>query len=433
MKKNLLIKGKYLLTMDDELSVIEDGGVIVEDDVIVKTGKSADLEKEFTGKIYDTGNSIIMPGLINTHTHVAMTYFRGMADDLPLKEWLEKHIWPAEAKYMNPDFVKNSASLGCLEMIKSGTTCFNNMSFFEDIISKVVEKSYMRAFLGEGLLMFPTPSCSTPDMAIEKTIELIKEHSENELIKICFAPHSIYTCEKKYLYKVKELSEEYKVPLHIHVSETKEEVKDSKKNHKQSPVAYLDKLNFLDKNVLSAHNIWISEKDMDIYKKRSVRLSHCPISNLKLASGVAPISRLLEKGIVVSLGTDSAASNNTLDLFSEIKTCALIQKAYNLDPTVLPAKTVVEMATKNGAKALGVDDIIGSLESGKKADIITIDLDKPHLSPIYDPYSHIVYCANSSDVANVFVNGKQIVKNSEVLTMNEERILHDANNFKIEK
>lgn len=429
---NLIIKGKYVLPMDRNLSVIKDGMVIASENKILDIGKQSELENLYKAdEIIDVGNSIIMPGLINTHTHAAMSYFRGLADDLPLNKWLEKHIWPAEAKFVKPDFIKKASELACLEMIKSGITCFNDMYFFQEETAKVVQKIGMRAILGEVILNFQTPSCQTPGETINKILKLIDKFRENEFVDIAFAPHSIYACDEKVLNRVKELAEENNIAVHIHISETKKEVEDCEKEHNKSPVAYLDKIGFLSDRVIAAHSVWLNENDLEIYKNRGVKVSHCPISNMKLASGIAPLVEMLGHGIAVGLGTDGVASNNALDLFSEMRICALLHKVNKLNPMVMNARKVVKMATVDGAKALGLNNKIGSLEVGKSADIITINLDKPHLIPIYNPYAHLVYCAGAQDVNNVIINGKVVMENREVKTINEEKILKEAEKFKI--
>lgn len=432
MKCDLLVKGRYILPMDEKLSIIENGAVLITGNKIVDLGKASTLEtKHSTKEILDSGNSIIMPGLINTHTHAAMSYLRGLADDLPLNEWLEKHIWPVEAKVFSPKYVGKASRLAILEMVKAGTTMFSNMSFFEEVTGRVAQQAGIRALVAGGILNFPTPSAKTPVEALDNSEKQIKEFQNFELVKVAVAPHSIYTCDKEILLKANELANKYDARIHIHISETKKEVDDSNNEHGMSPVKYLDKLALLSDRVMAAHSVWLDDDDLGIFKNRDVKVSHNPISNLKLASGVAAIPKMLEKGIVVGLGTDGAASNNTLDLFTEMRTAALMHKGYNLDPTVVNSQTVVKMVTINGARVLGIEDKIGSLEVGKRADIITINLDKPHLTPIYDPYSHLVYCANGSDVANVIINGIIIMKDRIVKTIDEEKVLRQAKDFKV--
>jgi len=432
MDCDLIIKGKYVLPIDEKLSVIKDGMVIIDKGKIIDLGEKRILAKKYNGKeIIDAKDSIVMPGLINTHTHAAMSYFRGLADDLPLKIWLEEYIWPAEAKFLNPGFIKQSAELACLEMLKSGITCFNDMYFFEEITASVAEQFGLRAVLGEAILNFPTPSCATPAETINKTLELYQKFKNSQLIKVILAPHSIYTCAGEILKKVKFLADRYNLLIHSHISETKKEVEDSQKKYLKSPIEYLDSLNFLSDKVIAAHSVWLSGNDLKIYQDRGVKVSHCPMSNMKLASGVALLPQMIKRGITVGLGTDSAASNNTLDLFTDMRACALLHKVSNLDPTLVNARQVVKMVTINGAKVLNWDKEIGSLEVGKQADIITINLDQPHLLPLHDPYSHLVYCVNSADVENVIINGRIIMKQREVKNIDEAKIIEQAKRFKI--
>lgn len=426
---DLIIKGKYVITTNNNSEIIKDGAVAIDKEKIVSIGNGKVIENNFQAEeVVDAGNSIIMPGLINAHTHVAMSYFRGLADDLGLDEWLEKHIWPAEAKYVKPDFVEKSTELGCLEMIKAGITCFNDMYFFEERTAEVVKKIGMRAVLGEGILDFSTPSCKTPAETIAKTVGLINKYRDDGLIHIAFAPHAIYTCSGKTLKEVKEKAGDNLI--HIHISETKKERDDSIKKCGKTPVQYLDAIKFLDKNVVAAHCVWVDEKDLEVLAEKNVKIVHNPISNMKLASGMAPILSAYKKHkITVALGTDSAASNNTQDLFTDMRVAALMHKISNEDPVALSAEEIVKMATINGARALGWDAQIGSLTIGKQADIITIDLDQPHLQPIYNPYSHLVYCANAGDVSDVVINGKIIMRNRKLVDIDEEKIITEAKNF----
>jgi len=429
---NLIVKGKYILPMNSELDIIKDGLVVVSENKIVAVGRQSDLEDKYKAdEVIDAGNSIIMPGLINTHTHAAMVYFRGLADDLPLGEWLENYIWPAEAKYVKKDFVKKASQLACLEMIKSGTTCFNDMYFFEEEIASVSEEAGIRAIIGETITNFSNPSCKTSAETLNKTIELVNNYKNNELIKVVFAPHSVYVCSKESLIKSNKLAKEKNIFLHIHVSETKQEVEDCKKEHGKSPVEYLDEIGFLDKNVIAAHSVWLDKNDLEIYKKRNVKVSHNPISNMKLASGIMSAAEMIDNNIIVGLGTDGAASNNTLDLFSDIRTCALLHKVNKLEPTATNACQVINMATINGARALGLEKEIGSLEKGKQADIITVNLNKPHLIPVYNPYSHLAYCVNGEDINDVIINGKVVMCNRQVKTIDEEKVIAEAGQFKI--
>ncbi|MCK4553501.1 amidohydrolase, partial [Candidatus Parcubacteria bacterium] len=320
---NLIIKAKYVLPMDNDLNIIENGMVVVSGNKILQVGKVEDLKNQYSAReVIDCGNSIIMPGLINTHTHAAMAYFRGLADDLPLTEWLEKHIWPAEAKFVKPDFVRKASELACLEMIKSGITFFNDMYYFSGVTAEACKQVGIRAMLSDAIIDFPAPSYKNADEAISLFKEFYNKYKDDELINISIQPHAIYTCCKKTLIKIKELAQEFNIPIHIHISETKKEVDDCKKQHGKSPVEYLDKIGFLSDKVIAAHSVWLSNNDLEIYKNRGVKVSHCPMSNMKLASGIAPIPEMLKMGITIGIGTDSAASNNTLDIFSEMRTCA---------------------------------------------------------------------------------------------------------------
>lgn len=432
MNYDILIRGKYILTMDKSHAWIEGGAVLVEKDKIVKVCAAKNLPGDLKAeKTIEAG--IVMPGLVNTHTHAAMAYFRGLADDLPLGEWLEKHIWPAEAKFVNPEFVRESGALAVLEMIKSGTTLFNDMYFFVDDLAGAAADAGIRAMIGEAIVDFPAPSYKSADEALDIIQGQLSKYHDKELIDILLNPHSVYACSEETLLKVLDLARRHKAGIHMHISETRKEVDDLAKGKGRSPARYLSDLGFFDNHVIAAHSIWLDGSDIAIYREKDLGVSHNPISNMKLASGTAPIPKMTEQGITVGLGTDGAASNNALDLFSEMRACALLHKADNADPAVMDAEQVVRMATIDGAKVLNKDATVGSLEPGKKADIITINTNKPHLTPIYNPYSHLVYCANSGDVENVIINGRVIMENREVKTMDEDVILNKANKFKIRK
>lgn len=419
-----MIKGKYILPIDDKLTVIKNGFVAVSKNKIAAVGEVCEIANYHAKEIIDAGNSIVMPGLINTHTHAAMSYFRGLADDLPLDIWLKEHIWPAEAKYVNANFVRQASELACLEMLKSGITCYNDMYFFGRSMAESAAKSNLRAIIGVACVDF-----QDVEKSIAEAVELSKIYKGDELIKVAMAPHSIYACSKNNLFKIKQAAETENLQIHIHVSETKKEAEDCEKSHGKTPVEYLDELGMLSEKLIAAHSVWLNGNDLLIFKNREVKVAHCPISNMKLASGSAPVKQMLEMEIAVGLGTDGAASNNTLDLFSDMRACAMMHKLNSLDSSAASAREIVKMTAINGAKVLGMEKEIGSLEAGKKADIITINLNKPHLTPIYDPYSHLVYCVNGGDVENSVVNGKIIMRNREVKTLDEETILKQAHGF----
>lgn len=422
-----IICGDYVLPMDEGLTVIKDGAIAVSGTNILEVGTSKEISKKYASEAIIMGEGkAVFPGLINTHTHAAMVYFRGIADDLPLKEWLENHIWPAENRWLGPEFISDAIELACLEMLKGGVTTYNDMYFYEDAAGKVAKKIGMRAVLGVGILDFPSKSANTTDEYFANAESFIKDWKGDELITPCIAPHALYTCGPESLKRARRIADKYDIPIHIHLSETKWEVNEIKNRYKMTPVKYLDSLGFLDEKVLAAHCIWVEDDEIDLLAKRKVGVSHCMESNLKLASGFAPVVTMLMAGIKVTFGTDGAASNNDLNILSEMSTTAKVHKALSNNPTVLDAKTVLLMATKWSAEVLGLGDKIGSIEKGKIADIVTINLKKPHLTPMYDVYSHIVYAAMASDVDTVMVNGKVVVNNSKLCNGDEEKILAKA-------
>lgn len=422
-----IIRGDYVLPMDEEQAVIKDGAVVVKGNKIEEVGSFDDISKKYScPNIISGKNRAVLPGLINTHTHAAMVYFRGMADDLPLKEWLEKHIWPAESKWLSPEFVSDATELACLEMLKAGITTYSDMYFFEDASGNAAKKIGMRAILGAGIVDFPTISGKNADEYLGKAEKFIEKWKKDELITPCIAPHSIYACGPETLTKVKKIAGKYNVPIHIHVSEAKWEVEEIEKKYAKRPVAHLEALGFLDECMVAAHCVWVNDKEIEALAKHKAGVSHCIESNLKLGSGIAPVPQMLRAGIRVAFGTDGAASNNDLNILSEMSTAAKVHKAVSGDPTVLDAKTALLMATRWGAEVLGLGSITGSLEKGKAADIIIMDLDKPHLTPLYDIYSHIVYSSMASDVETVFVNGKLVVNNRKLCTADEGEIISKA-------
>jgi 5-methylthioadenosine/S-adenosylhomocysteine deaminase len=422
-----IICGDYILPMDESLTVIDRGAVAVKENRILEVGPAEEILKKYTAEEIIKGEGkAVLPGLINTHTHAAMVYFRGIADDQPLGEWLNKHIWPAENKWLSQEFISDAVELACLEMLKGGVTTYNDMYFFEDEAGRVTKKIGMRAVLGAGILDFPTRSGSGPDEYIAHAEALITQWKGDDLITPCIAPHALYTCGTETLKKARKVADTYDVPIHIHLSETKAEVEEVHARVGMKPVEYLESLGFLDQRVLAAHCVWVTDGETEILARRNVGVSHCVESNLKLASGIAPVGTMLNAGVKVTFGTDSAASNNDLNILSEMSTAAKLHKAVSGDPTVLNATTIVLMATRWGAEVLGLGDRVGSLKKGKAADMIVIDLRKPHLTPIYNIYSHIVYAAAASDVETVMVNGRIVVNDRKLVTADESEILHKA-------
>ncbi|MGQ9694825.1 MAG: amidohydrolase [Thermodesulfobacteriota bacterium] len=376
--------------------------------------------------IIDGHKGLAMPGLINAHTHAAMSLFRGWADDLPWEIWLKDYIFPAENKLVNEDFVFWGSLLACGEMIACGTTTFADGYFFEDQVAQAVELTGLRAVLGQGILDFPTPDATNPNLALKRAERFIENCQNFKLITPALFPHAVYTCSPSLLRRCRDLAEEYGVPLIIHLAETKSELAEVSKRYGLTPVHHLHKLGLLSSNLIACHCVWLNEEEMDLLAERGVRVVHNPESNMKLASGVAPVPDLLARGVVVGLGTDGCASNNNLDLFQEMDTAAKLHKVFRLDPTVMPAEAVLHMATLGGAKVLGMEEEIGSLAVGKKADIIILDLDRPHLQPIYNIVSHLVYAASGADVRHVIINGQIIMKDRQILTLDKEEIRKEA-------
>ena len=422
-----IICGDYILTMNEGLDFIINGAVAVKDKTIASVGHSDAIFKQYKAdEIIEGKDRVVLPGLINTHTHAAMVYFRGLSDDLPLKDWLEKHIWPAENKWLNPEFIYDATGLACLEMLKAGITTYHDMYFFGDYAAKKTKEMGMRAVLGAGILDFPSASAKTAEEYFENAVGLINNWKGDDLITPSVAPHAIYTCGPETLKKAKALSEKHNVPVHIHLSETNWEVGHIKAMYNKLPVEYLESLGFLDGSVTAAHCIWIEDKEIELLAKNKVGVSHCMESNLKLASGFAPVASMLMAGVKVTFGTDSAASNNDLNILSEMSTTSKVHKALSNDPTVLDSRTSVLMATRWGAEVLGLGEKTGSIEKGKLADIITINLRKPHLTPLYDIYSHLVYAARASDVEDVMVNGRMVIRKGKHISADEDEILTKA-------
>ncbi len=422
-----IIGADYVLTMDVNLTVINDGAVAVKGKKIIDIGTYQDIfQKYSSSKVLKTKGTVIFPGLINTHTHAAMVYFRGIADDLPLKIWLEHHIWPAENRWLSPDFIKDAVELACVEMLKAGITTYNDMYFYEDSAGMVTKKIGMRAVLGAGILDFPSKTAQHTDEYFANAESFIKNWKGDEYITPCIAPHALYTCGPNTLRRARKIADTYNIPLHIHLSETKTEVNEIQKRFKMKPVEYLNKLGFLDERVLAAHCIWLTEREIEILAEKKVGVSHCIESNLKLGSGIAPVTKMLNAGVKVTFGTDSAASNNDLNILSEMSTAAKLHKAVSRDPTVMDARHVLCMATRWGADVLGLGKSIGSLEIGKIADLVIANIRKPHMVPLYDIYSHIVYTMRASDVQTVMVNGKLVVDKGKILTADESKILIKA-------
>jgi 5-methylthioadenosine/S-adenosylhomocysteine deaminase len=417
---DIIIKNAYVLTMDPDLGDLKDGVVVIEDGRIAEIGKET---KESAETVIDAKHSAVMPGLINTHTHAAMSLFRGYADDLQLAEWLEGHIWPAEAQLKAEDAYKGSL-LACLEMIKSGTTSFADMYFYMDETAKAVELSGLRASLSHGLIELWNEEKGETDLKEGRRFVRAWQGAAGGRIKTMYGPHAPNTCSEEFLAKVREEASRDGAGIHIHLLETEDELKSMKEMYGKCSVHLLEDIGFLGPDVLAAHCVWLSDGDIEILRKRGVNVSHNVISNMKLAVGVAPVHKMLEKGVKVSLGTDGCASNNNLDLFEEMKTAALLHKVNTFNPAALPAKQVLEMGTVNGSKAL--DPETGMLKVGKKADVIILDMKKPHLTPCFDIRSHLVYTAKGSDVRTTIVDGKVLMDDYRVMVLDEKKVMEEA-------
>jgi len=422
---DILITNGIVLTMDAQNRQINDGAVAVKGEHIIALGSATDFTDWNAAHILDAQGGIIMPGLVNTHMHAAMTLFRGLADDLPLMTWLHEHIFPAEAR-LNRHKVYAGTMLACAEMILSGTTCFCDMYLFEGAVAFAAKDAGMRAVVGEVLFDFPSPNYGPILLGFAYTRELIRHWKNDPLITIAVEPHSPYLCEPRLLQTAAKIAQEYNAPLVIHLSETQSEVAQIKEKYGKTPVAHLADLGILTPNLLACHCVVLTDEDIALLKQYDVKVAHNPESNMKLASGIAPIPKLLNAGICVGLGTDGCSSNNNLDMFGEMNTAAKLHKVNTLDPTVMDAQTVLRMATIEGAKALGLDKITGSLEPGKRADIIIIDTRKPHLTPMYHHKSHLVYAARGGDAATSIINGKIVMENRKLLTIDIESVMAEA-------
>ena len=425
---DLIIHNGIVVTVNADFDIIENGFVGISDGKIKAIGQAEGTILTEAKKTLNAKGGIILPGLVNTHSHLPMTLFRGLADDLPLMDWLNHYIFPAEATHIHPETVELGALLGCAEMMLSGTTTCCDGYFHEDGVARAVLSAGMRAVVGQGVIDFPAPGVPDPSLNV-KTAELFLKNwsgASNLLYPSIFC-HSPYTCSKDTLKMAKETAGRHDALFQIHVAETKSEVDQIYAEHRESPVAYLDEMGIMDSKTLLVHCVWVDDKDIAAIQTAKSGISINTESHMKLASGVAPISQFLKSGITVGLGTDGCASNNDLDLFSEMDMTAKLHKVNTLDPTVMNAETVLKMATIGGAKAVGLGDVIGSIEVGKQADIIVLDTAKPHLTPLYHPVSHIVYAACGGDVSHVFVAGKQLVADGRLLSMDIQAVMKDVN------
>ena len=417
---------EWILTQNAPREILRNQSIYIDDGRIVEIGGNITCEAEY---VLDGRRKVVLPGLVNTHTHLSMTLLRGYADDMPLQEWLGTKIWPLERK-LTGELCNAGALLGCLEMIRTGTTCFLDMYYYVEDVAKAVQKAGLRAFLSHAIIdQFVSNDTKGLEGLAYDTIQAIKALNDPK-IKFAVAPHSPYTCSSETLIKAKELAAKEKAPLHTHLAETRLEQVTFEKKYKMREAEYLDKIGFLCENLVSAHCVWLTRSEVDVLGKRCVKVSHCPVSNMKLAEGgVAPLPEMFESHVTVGLGTDGAASNNSLDMFDTMKICALVHKANRWDPTVLPAQKVLDLATIEGARVLGIADSVGSIEVGKLADMVLIDLRSPNLAPIHGKdtvVSDMVYSTKGSDVDSTIVEGRPIMVGRKFISLDENEVYSKA-------
>ncbi len=424
---SLIITGGTVVTVDAAHHVFSPGAVAVNGRDIVAVDRPDAIASRFSAaQTIDASGQVVLPGLVNTHGHAPMVLYRGLADDLALMDWLQNYIFPAEAKTVSPEFVRVGTRLAALEMIESGTTTHTDMYYFEEEVARATREAGMRGVLGQTVINFPVADAKTPAEALARTEQFIKQFQGDDLVVPAVAPHAMYTVDKQWLRASRALADKYRVPVLLHLSETQDEVKTSLDKHRMRPAEYLESIGFWGPRTIVAHGVWLSDAEIAILKRRNVALSHNPESNMKLASGTAPIVKCLDAGMIVGLGTDGAASNNDLDMFEAMRQAAFLHKVQTMDPRALPATVALEMATIRGARALGLDREIGSLEPGKRADIITVSMKGARQTPMYNPVSHLVYVSKGDDVQNTIVNGRVLMRDRKVTTLDEARVIADA-------
>jgi 5-methylthioadenosine/S-adenosylhomocysteine deaminase len=429
---DIILTNALVLTMDEKLTQYDPGAVAVRGNSIVAVGPENEIKKEYTSnETLDCNGKVLMPGLINAHTHVPMTLLRGLADDLRLDVWLQGYMWPVEREFVSPEFVRLGTQIACAEFIRSGVTCFNDMYFFEEDVAKATAEAGLRAVCGQSVLKFPTSDAASYEDAMERARGFIQRWKDHELIVPAIAPHAPYTTTPEILHEAAELAKEFDVPLHIHLAETSFEVENMRNENGMPVIPYVKKQGLFEAKVIAAHCVHIDIGEIRTLKNHGAGVSHNPSSNLKLASGFAPVTKMLEAGLNVGIGTDGPASNNDLDMFEEVRLASFVAKAASNDPTSVPAQTALTMATRLGAQALHLGHLTGSLTPGRRADLIVVDTSPIHNSPRFrrDPnnaYAQIVYAAKSTDVSDVMVNGKWLMRQRQLLTLDEEDLLRKA-------
>jgi 5-methylthioadenosine/S-adenosylhomocysteine deaminase len=420
-----------IVTMDAERRVLTNGAIAFDQGAIVAVGPEAEIAAAWRARrVLDAHGGIVLPGLVNAHSHAPMVLFRGIADDLKLMDWLQKYVFPAEKRNVTAPFVRTGTLLAALEMIRSGTTTFADMYYFEDQVAEAAKQAGMRVVAGETLIEFPAPDHPTTKDTLAYAETFLARWKGDPLVVAAVAPHSTYRANPETSQAARALADRYGAPLLIHLSESPDEQRQVEERYGKTPTEHLRDLGVLRKGVVGAHGVWLTASDRAILKQHDVGVAHCPQSNMKISSGTAPVADMLKEGLRLGLGTDGAASNNDLDMFEEMMTAALLSKATTGDPTTAPAAAVLEMATLGGARALGMEDRIGSLEPGKRADLIVVGLDTPRATPMYEPVSHLVYAAKGADVRQVVIEGRVVMDGGRVLTLDEAAVVRDANRLR---
>jgi 5-methylthioadenosine/S-adenosylhomocysteine deaminase len=424
----LVVVGRTVITENAAHQMLSPGAVAINGTDIVAVGTPESIAAAYqAAETVDARDQIVLPGLINTHTHAPMVMYRGLADDLALMDWLQKYIFPAEAKTVSPEFVRVGTRLAALEMIESGTTAFADMYYFEEEIAKATVEAGLRGVLGETIIQFPVADAKTSAEGLARAERFIREFKDNGLVVPAVAPHALYTNDRASLVASAELARRYDVPVLLHFAETEDEVRIAREQYKMTPAGYLESIGFWGPKTIAAHGIWVTDDDIAILKRRGVGIAHNPESNMKLASGAAPVTKYLSAGIAIGLGTDGAASNNDLDMFEAMRQASFLAKHATRDPTAVPARTALDMATIGGARVLGMEALAGSLEVGKRADLITVSIGAARQTPLYDPVSHLVYVTRGDDVRTTIVNGKILMKDRRVRTLDRAAVIADAN------